>query len=411
MGWGDFMLIFGLLGMLGVMAFGQTSLVLYSTGTALVEETRTVTLAKEGVLELWGFPRGTLWETLVVEGVEILALRPVPPKAWSLQDLLGKEITVQTKAGAFRGVLREISEEGLVVETEEGVVLVREYLWLLGPTYTPTGQSQVILCYRCAEPGEKNVRFRYLAQGLTWEISYDAEFAGGNLTILGKALVQNDTGMDFRNAKITLIAGAVRGPAKDTGLRALAFAPEAASTEAGEAFEYHRYDLFGTWDLPQGRMVLPLVHATIPATEFYRFSGGPVEVGLRFNTKETVFPAGEIRVYAEGIFVGANNIGHLPKGKDAELVVGAAFDLTGTRVQVRRERIGENLYRDTWCITLRSAKDKKVEVEVIETLSGYWRILSASFPYEIVDAQRVKFVVPILPGSETALEYVVEWRY
>jgi hypothetical protein len=52
-----------------------------------------------------------------------------------------------------------------------------------------------------------------------------------------------------------------------------------------------------------------------------------------------------------------------------------------------------------------------VEVEVIETLSGYWRILSSSLPYEILDAQRVKFAVPVAAGSETSLEYTVEWHY
>lgn len=404
------MLILGLLGILGVMAVSQTNLVLYPTGTALVEEERSIKLAQEGILELTGFPRETLWETLVVEGMEILSLRPVSRQAWSLQNLLGKEITVQTKVGTFRGVLRDILEEGLVVETEEGVVVVREYLWLQGPSYTPASQTQALLHYRAEEPGEKIVRFRYLARGLTWRISYDAEFAGDTLTVLGKAVLQNDTGVGFGNAKVTLIAGETRGPAKDTGVRTLALAPEATPAPV-EAFEYYRYDLPGTLDLPQGRTVLPLVHALLPAIKFYRFAGGAVTVGVRFNTKETIFPAGEVRVYAEGIFVGADTVAYLPKGKDAEFIVGVAFDLSGTRVQLRRERIGENLFHDTWRITLSSAKEEKAEVEVIETLSGYWRILSASLPYEILDAQRVKFVVPVAPRGETPVEYTVEWRY
>lgn len=50
-------------------------------------------------------------------------------------------------------------------------------------------------------------------------------------------------------------------------------------------------------------------------------------------------------------------------------------------------------------------------MEVVETLSGYWRILSSTLPYEILDAQRIKFVVPVPKEGQTLLEYTVEWRY
>lgn len=401
------MRIFLLLGVVGTMAFAQTSLVLYSSGFALVEETRKFQVSAEGALELFGFPEGTIWDSFVVEGIDVLALRPLPTQAWSVTNLLGKEITVQTEGGAFRGILREVTRDGLVLETEDGVMLVREYAWLRGPSYTPP-KAQALLYYRAEEPGEKELRFRYLTQGLSWEIVYEAEFSEESLKLLGRAVIQNETGVDWQRSKLTLIAGELRGPAKDTGVRALAMALEAVP---GEAFEYHRYDLPGVWDLPQGRTALPLVRATLPATKVYQFTGMAVEVRLRFTTPDAILPAGEMRVYSEGIFVGASTIGHLSKGESAEITLGAAFDLTGKRVQVKRERLGENLFRDTWRIELFSAKTENVVVEVVETLSGYWRIISAALPYEVLDAQRVKFAVPVGAGSKASLEYTVEWHY
>ncbi len=389
------------------MAFAQTSVVLYSPGFALVEETRKFQVSAEGVLELFGFPAGIMWDTFVVDGVDILALQPMPSQAWNAENFLGKEVTVQTEGGALRGILQDLTEEGLVLETEEGVVLVREYAWLRGPCSTPP-KAQALLYYRASEPGERDLRFRYLTQGLSWKIVYDAELVEGSLKVLGRAIVQNDAGLHWSKVRLTLVAGEVRGPAKDGAVRALALAPEAPPLEA---FEYHRYDLPGLWDLPQGRVVLPLVRASLPATRVYQFTGAAVEVGVRFTALETALPAGEMRVYSEGIFVGASAIGHLPKGERGEIALGAAFDLTGRRTHVKRERLGENLYRDTWRIELFSAKDEEVVVEVIETLSGYWRILSATLPYEVLDAQRVKFAVPVSPGSKASLEYTVEWHY
>lgn len=401
------MVILWLLVILGTLALGQTQVVLYSSGLSLVEETRRLPISTEGVLELRGFPEGTLWETLRVEGVEALALRPLPSEPWTLRRLLGQEVTVQTETAAFRGILREITEEGLVLETADGVVLVREYQWVRGPRYVPISKVQALLHYRAPAPGEKDLRFQYLTQGVSWKITYDAELVERTLDIFGKTVVRNDTGLDFLKAKITLIAGEIKTQTKE-GVRALALAPEATPTEA---FEYYRYDLPGTWDLPQGTVALPLVRASLPAIRFYRLSGTAVEVGVRFSAADQVFPAGEMRVYTEGILVGAGAIPHLPKGKSTELVLGSAFDLWGSREQVHQEKVGENLFRSTWRITLRSAKAEEVKVEVIETLPGYWRILSATLPYELLDVQRAKFIVPVLPGKENSLEYTVEWRY
>lgn len=386
---------------LGFLAFGQTQLTLYSSGPALVEEERSFSLGKKGVVELRGFPRETIWETLTVKGVEVLALRPWEPKTWGLHELLGKEIVVQTAEGAFRGILQALIPEGLVLETPEGVVVVREYVWLRGPGLAPPAQA--LLFYR--QEGERTLRFRYLAYGITWKATYDAEFSQGKFIVLGKAVIQNDTGIEFPNAKITLVAGDIRPPREDTAVRALALAPEVR-----EVFEYHRYDLPGRWDLPQGRVVWPFLAAEFPATKVFRFTGRIVEVLVRFAS-ETSLPSGEVRVYADGVFAGADTIRYTPAGTTVELALGAAFDLTGERVQLKREKIAENVFRETWRIILRSGKPDQVIVEAIETLSGYWRVISSTLPYEILDAQRIKFAVPVDGFSEATVEYTVEWWY
>lgn len=391
----------------GTVALGQAELVLYSSGLALVTETRVLPLAEEGALALSGFPAETLWETLTAEGLEVLALRPLPSQTWSLARLLGQEITVQTELGPVRGILREIAAEGLVLESEEGLVIVREYQAIQGPKYEPPPKTQAILYYRAPEPGQKGVRFRYLARGFSWNVTYDAELMGENLEILAKAVISNDAGVDFPQAKVTLVAGEIRAPAKEAGVRALALAPGAGPSKA---FEYYRYDLPGTWDVLRGDVTLALFSSFVPATKLYRFAGNGVEIHLIFIA-DSVLPAGEMRVYAEGIFAGASAIPHTPAGKEVDLWVGNAFDLKGERVQVAQERLGEDLFRGTWRITLWSTKGEDVEVEVIEALPGYWRILSSTFPYEVLDAGRVKFVVPVPKGGETSLEYTVEWHY
>lgn len=340
--------VFGVV-LLGGLALAGPTLVLYSSGVALIEEERTIGVESEGALVLGDFPSGILWESLTIEGVAVKVIRL--PKA--------------------------------------------------------TG-AQAWVDYVAQEPGPVNLILRYLTTGLGWSASYDAAFTGEGLRMVGKVRIENEIGLVFPGARLTLVAGEVRPPRTPLAPKSLALAAEASREEA---FEYHRYTLPGSFTLDPGVMVIPFLSGDLRASQIYRYQGGPVEVVLRAACGEEPLPAGEVRVYAEGIYVGSDQIGHTPPGQSFELTLGAAFDLTGERVQLSREKVGEDLFRETWQITLRSGKEEGVVVEAIETLPGFWRILNSDLPYEILDAQRVKFAVPVPPGGEGTVKYLVEWRY
>jgi len=73
--------------------------------------------------------------------------------------------------------------------------------------------------------------------------------------------------------------------------------------------------------------------------------------------------------------------------------------------------LGEDLNRDSYRITVRSAKGEAVEVEVLESLSGTWTITESSLPYEVVDSRTVRFELTVPAGGEAELTYTVEWSY
>jgi len=195
-------------------------------------------------------------------------------------------------------------------------------------------------------------------------------------------------------------------------VRALAAAPPfpAAVSPAGE---YHRYTLPEPVDLGPGTVLVPLFSAALPYERIYRFQGGRVETVIRFRNAAQPLPAGEVAAYEEEgrLFVGAAAIGHTPVGEEVRLTIGAAFDLTGERTQISHVRLGEDLYRETYRIVIRSAKEEPVEVEVLESLTGSWTITRTSLPYEVLDAHTVKFLLAVPAGGEADLSYTVEWSY
>ena len=398
--------------LISVSVFSGPRLVLYSQGLALVEEQREFTLSPEGTLVIGDLPQGILLESLAIEGLTVLSLAPSASIPDQLGGLEGKYVEVISPAGTFRGRVISAGDGGLTLATQSGLVFIRDYQAIRFP-YPP--RAAVEVRYQAETAGTKALTLRYLARGLSWSAHYRAVLGEGTMELVGTATLANDTGLPFPGATVELIAGEVYTPAPEAGayeVRALVAAPPppAAVSPAGE---YHRYSLPGTVDLGPGTVLVPLASAALPYERIYRFQGGVVETVIRFRNTVQPLPAGEVSFYEEGgrLFVGAASIGHTPVGEEVELAIGAAFDLTGERTQVSHVRLAEDLYRDTYRIVIRSAKEAPVTVEVLESLTGSWTITHSSLPYEVVDAHTVLFRLSVPAEGEADLSYTVEWSY
>ncbi len=395
--------------MLGSAVFAAPYLVIYPQGLALVEERRTYDLASEGRLTIDRLPDEIILESLVIDGLTVLSTSPALPEMEGLEGWDGLYVEVISSAGTFRGRVLIWGQDGIFLATSEGTVFIREYQAIRTP-YPPLAAAEVR--YLTDEPGTTDLLLRYLTYGISWEASYRAVLGNESLSLQGTAILTNETGLSFSQAEIGLIAGEVYTPKTvDYGeVRTMAAAPEATVSQASE---YHRYSLPEPVDLGLGANLVPFVSATIPYERIYRFSGGSVETVIRFTNEEEPLPAGGVSVYNEEgrLFIGASSIGDTPLGEEIELAIGAAFDLTGERVQTSHLRIGEERNRDSYQITIRSAKDEPVTVEVLEYLAGTWTITASSLPYETVDSRTVRFILSVPAGGEAELTYTVEWSY
>ncbi len=408
------MIVLGVLVLGTVAGFAAPEIAIY-WGFGFVTETRPVLLAQEGDLVLENLPLTLLVDSLVVDGLTLTRIEPTRLGAPRLADLVGTAVTVFAQGDRWRGRLLAI-DNGLVLATAEGLMFLPSYdriVAALPSEVTATDRLTVRLRYQGATPGPAEIGLRYLAEGLSWRVSYAATLGDATLALHGLATFENRTGTDFLGARVSLVAGDVYRPTATVragAVRALAMAPEVVAVPA---FEYHRYAFPGLVDLTQGIALVPLVSAELAYARAYQFAGGPVEVRVRFKNTAVPLPGGEVRVYDAGgaLFVGAAAIGHTAVGEEVDVAIGAAFDLTGERVQETHHRVAENLYRDTYRITLRSAKSDPVEIEVVETLPGAWSITHSSLPYERLDANRIRFRVPVPAEGSADVRYTVEWRY
>lgn len=250
----------------------------------------------------------------------------------------------------------------------------------------------------------------YLTRGLSWEADYIARLDPDldTMQLRGLASLQNDSGVDFPAAKISLIAGSinqVQATSMPRRERAMMVADVSATPAPMEIANLQRYELPGRVNLGNNsRWQVQLFEAAgVPVSRHYRLEPGPqiyysrTEPEQQLNVASYIefenlsehhlglpLPAGTIRLYVEKegeadklSFIGEDRIAHTPEKERLRLKTGQAFNLSAERRQLAFRRLPvEQPYRQHFEIEvetrLSNAGQEAVLVELAENFNGEW---------------------------------------
>ncbi len=288
---------------------------------------------------------------------------------------------------------------------------------------------------------DHEIEATYLTQGINWSADYVVTLDRDEtaMDVEGWVTLNNRSGATYTNAELKLVAGEVnivsdRHLARPKVARAELMMADAAPMMEQEAFaEYHLYTLQRRTTIRQNqsKQVSLLRGANVPVEKRYEFRGNtrfyssPIsairnenaDVFLYFqNTEESgmgmPLPAGIMRVYQEdrsGMlqFSGEDRIQHTPRNEEVRLTLGKAFDVVGDRVQTDYESLGTRTTEAAFKISVRNRKDTDITVDVVEPISGDWRIVSESHPHEKRDARTAVFSLEVPADEEVELTYRV----
>jgi hypothetical protein len=416
---------------------------------ALVEELRTLTISageKDYLIE--DLPKTLLPDSVLfrpLKEIEIVEQEFLPAQeltGWQLlQNAVGQEVEVTVARGlvpkTYRGTLLSV-EDGIVLQEVTGRVQIIKEFSEVSLAQLGEYRKAPALRWRIQSDSSREVqeKLSYLASGLSWSAYYTAILneSETQMALTSWVTVQNTSGRDYKNAKLTLIAGELRRlapPAPISPPRAVVpLAAQEKELETKSTFEYHQYEFPRRITLTDRKSLeLSFIRAdavTVSKHYVYEAALSPhVRVEIRSVNDEAhglgiALPAGVVRLYKEtqdGIqLIGEDSLGHTPTGEKIALVPGMAFDLKADRVLkdrqvVGRDELGRELYRDTYEITLRNQKDSDVVIEVKERLQGTWKIVSAEPSYEKLDASTVLFTMPVKARAAAKVTYTVEWKY
>jgi hypothetical protein len=307
----------------------------------------------------------------------------------------------------------------------------------------------------------------YITGGFDWDATYNViapqnadVTAAEKVDLLGWVTIHNQSGTDFDQARIKLMAGDVAkirqagyGGQMMKAMDAVSYAgPVSAQEVTQKAFDdFHLYDLNRTVALRDGETKqVQFIDATgVSMRRSYLYDGlgmqlQPVYGGNVFNNQgyglgnenkkvqiiEEIknsesnhlgmpLPAGRVRLYRRDSdgqmeFVGENQIPHTPTEDTVKVPTGSAFDLKGSRRQTefhvdynRREM------EETFEIKVTNQKQQEVNVSVIEHMyrCDNWDLTAKSTDFKKLDSHTLEFPLHVPAKGETVLTYTVHYTW
>ncbi|HBV21502.1 MAG TPA: DUF4139 domain-containing protein [Nitrosomonas sp.] len=294
--------------------------------------------------------------------------------------------------------------------------------------------------------GLQNLQLSYLTHGLSWQADYILELDQDDrhANLIGMATLINQSGIDYHNARLQLIAGdvnqarTVRTPtAKRLSREFESVSAMHIDMENEPHFELHRYTLHDRTTLPdnQSTQIAFMSANQIPVEKNFILQGHShyyssyyhleqnhaVEVFINFhNTGDrlgTPLPKGIIRAYQQDSkgdlhFVGEDNIQHTPKKGIVRLKLGHAFDITAEKKQTDFRKIpssDQNIrqFETAHQISLSNAKKEAVTVIIREPIPGDWTMISDSQPHKKIASNTVEWHLKLPAESHVELTYRV----
>jgi hypothetical protein len=297
----------------------------------------------------------------------------------------------------------------------------------------------------------------YLTGGMSWKSDYNLILPeeGDELTLTGWVSIENNTGTNFEDAAIKLIAGDVNKvqPAPQARGRVMEMAMAGGYADSAPKVEAKKFDEFHMYSLPlqttlrdrETKQVEFVRAEAVQTKKLYIYDGaggmryyGGLNTNQNFgqNTQPDVaiyrefknsednglglaLPAGRTRFYrmdSDGQleFTGENTIDHTPKNEMIRVYLGNAFDLVGERT--RRDfykHPSRDLIRETFEVEIRNRSEEEVTVQVVEHLYRWsnWEITEHQGDFKKTDSQTIEFPVTVEPDAVKTLSYTVEYTW
>jgi hypothetical protein len=367
----------------------------------------------------------------------------------ALTGLVGRSVDVLGSNGESlaSGTLLRASD-GLLIHGVTGTTLVRNYSAVRSSEGDFPLGSSLSLRVDAARAGSTRAVLSYPASGLGWRAAYVATLqpgAGCRMQFESRASIANRSGRDWHDAQVTLIAGepnmAKASAPRPMMAMARGYSAKAdAMPQQDSIGDYRSYALPGTVELPDGSVSqVPLYTGrTMDCTrtalyenggsylppqpilnrDFNQGGGSAIVSTLKLKAFDSL-PAGYLRVLTADRngtpqFIGEGRSDDTPKGSDATITLGTAFDLRAERERTacsvdKAGRTMDEAFRSS----LSNAGDSVRTVTVREHPGRWrqWTLASSSSKPSRQTPDTLEFRVDVPANGKAVLDYAVRYSW
>lgn len=368
----------------------------------------------------------------------------------ALTGLIGRNVDVVGSNGQLlaSGTLLRAGDGLLVRVGDNLTTLIRDFAAVrVQDGHFPTGSS-LSLRVDAARAGQAPAVLSYPTAGLGWRAAYVATLQPGatcRLQFESHASIANRSGRDWHDTQLTLIAGEPN-MAKASAPRPMMAAARGFSAKA-EALpqqdsigDYRSYTLPAAVELPDGSVSQVPLYADrtldcvrtalyengnsfqpqqpILNRDFNQGGSSAIVSTLKLKAFDSL-PAGYLRVLTADRngtpqFIGEGRIDDTPKGSDATITLGTAFDLRAerTRTSFSADKAGRTM-SEAFRIDLSNAGDSARTVTVREHPSRWrqWTLISSSSKPSEQTPDTLEFRVEVPANGKATLDYAVRYSW
>ncbi|MEH6792422.1 DUF4139 domain-containing protein [Parasphingorhabdus sp.] len=434
-------------------AQGDVSVTIYNNNQALVQDVRTLTLPKGRSKQQFPDVSAQIRaETVTLSGPGIGIVEQnfdfdllTPAKL--MEKAVGQTVTLirtNPATGAETRVRAEIlaANGGVVMKIGNSIEVLRDDglpVRVIFDRVPPNLRARPTLSVTLESGGgQVPTALSYLTPGLDWKADYVTLFdeARQTMDVQGWVTLTNNSGTDYRNADVLLVAGS---PNNGRGRNSFPQWPtgtiDSAGTESGDRErlgDYYLYPLAERTTVAnaQQKQVSFLDVTGAPARKVYEYTNGwlgsndaaSASSVLKFSTSRSgglgdQLPAGIMRVYmrdrrGDPQFIGESQIEATPMGSAMSIRTGDAFDVKVKTVVEERTRRSANRWRTRMRYEVTNARPEAVTVDLAQ--SGLWgdaRIEQESQASERISADKVEWSLAVPANGSVTVTATFDSRY
>jgi hypothetical protein len=330
-------------------------------------------------------------------------------------------------------------------------------------TIVASGQQSLVtmpqLTASVSSPAKQDAKlgFAYQTRGMSWSADYVGRMSadGDAMDFECWATLQNHTGIDYPNAKITLVAGSPNRAALQANDRVLYQAESAknaprpmgggaggmggelsAPVAVGELYAYKVPAEASIGDEQMNRVKM-LNSTRVPIKKDYNIrlmpagnydysdygqntqrQGAQLSIALVNEEKGGLgmpLPEGAVRIYDDAssdatAFIGAAYISDTPKNQHVSLTLSKVFDVYSDSVKVSSKRIDKHTIRKIFETVLHNEKKAPVDLRMVQSFYGKKHMVSESDKGQQISSDTRQWTVHVDAGGQKTLTWTADFE-